>query len=826
MSNLPSFKERLLTDAIAALNGGKLYFYESGASTTPLTTYSDSALATPHANPVVADANGVFPEIYLQEGVAYRVVLKNSGETTTYFTLDDIYAVQLTSSAFHTQVYETVTNPKRYGGTGTGAADETTYVQQAIDNAVASSRKGVVDLLGRTWRCDSALTLPDGVTLRNGKLDFSNNNSAAFITATGTQATSVALSGNVAEGAGTVGVASASGLAVGDLFLISEQVASPPAEIMRIRSISGTTLTLAHHADGAYTTANNGFIKLLTTLKDICIEDVEIVGNPSASGEGTVFRFTTCERVRISNVRVRSLKAAAFAFDFRTCIDVSMEGCVIDTGPTAATGIGVNIGEASCLVKVDRCTFLQLATGLQTGNSSPNAGPVTRSVSVSGCSFDGCTAPVVVGQYSRYVQVAGNDIRDPDAATNVGVNVTGRNVSVLDNDISARAGGSGTGIALGGPSGWTTTIPGGLVVRGNKIVCDDGGISMSTSSGSGGGAVENVAVEGNTIYVTGNGSGDGIKFNLSVGAPDVGNVVIRGNAIYASSTGQDGIDLTASSTPVLERVVVEGNTFLGTTTGWFVKLAGTSLRQVIIANNMAEQTSASSVGFVSAVGVTDLTISGNVFRAATAGSAQAIVINNASVLSTVAIVGNVIRMSSSVILIDIDDVKELTLASNTISRTGGAGTVVINITATSADVSAIAITGNQVSDTGSGQGLKITGGAAAKVLYCSVHGNVWDGPGDRLVWLSGYVETFSICGNALRCPNAGVNGVIEVNGGAAAAMLNGTISGNALRGAAYGIVTSNISKVHQSGNSFHDQATARTSGIAEGTNAAAGDNVW
>jgi hypothetical protein len=43
MSNLPSFKERLLTDAIAALNGGKLYFYESGASTTPLPTQTASS---------------------------------------------------------------------------------------------------------------------------------------------------------------------------------------------------------------------------------------------------------------------------------------------------------------------------------------------------------------------------------------------------------------------------------------------------------------------------------------------------------------------------------------------------------------------------------------------------------------------------------------------------------------------------------------------------------------------------------------------------------------------------------------------------------------
>ena len=45
-------------------SGSKLYFYETGTS-TPLDTYSDSALSSANANPVVADANGRFSDIFL-----------------------------------------------------------------------------------------------------------------------------------------------------------------------------------------------------------------------------------------------------------------------------------------------------------------------------------------------------------------------------------------------------------------------------------------------------------------------------------------------------------------------------------------------------------------------------------------------------------------------------------------------------------------------------------------------------------------------------------------------------------------------------------------
>jgi len=64
-----------------SISGGKLYFYETGTS-TPKDTYSDSALTTPNANPVVADASGRFAGIFLSG--SYKVVLKDSSDVTIW----------------------------------------------------------------------------------------------------------------------------------------------------------------------------------------------------------------------------------------------------------------------------------------------------------------------------------------------------------------------------------------------------------------------------------------------------------------------------------------------------------------------------------------------------------------------------------------------------------------------------------------------------------------------------------------------------------------------------------------------------------------------
>lgn len=67
--------------------GAKLYFYTTGTS-TPKTTYSDAALTIANANPVVADANGKFGDIFLGAGL-YKAILKDNLDVTIW-TADPI----------------------------------------------------------------------------------------------------------------------------------------------------------------------------------------------------------------------------------------------------------------------------------------------------------------------------------------------------------------------------------------------------------------------------------------------------------------------------------------------------------------------------------------------------------------------------------------------------------------------------------------------------------------------------------------------------------------------------------------------------------------
>lgn len=70
--------------------GALLFFYYSGTS-TPLNTYADPGLTTPNQNPVVANAAGVFANIFLTSA-AYKVVLTDS-QFNQIWTADPVYGV-------------------------------------------------------------------------------------------------------------------------------------------------------------------------------------------------------------------------------------------------------------------------------------------------------------------------------------------------------------------------------------------------------------------------------------------------------------------------------------------------------------------------------------------------------------------------------------------------------------------------------------------------------------------------------------------------------------------------------------------------------------
>ena len=69
---------------LGALGAGfKLYTFETG-TTTPLASYSDTALTIPNPNPTVADSAGRFIQMFITDAKLYKIVLTDANDNTIY----------------------------------------------------------------------------------------------------------------------------------------------------------------------------------------------------------------------------------------------------------------------------------------------------------------------------------------------------------------------------------------------------------------------------------------------------------------------------------------------------------------------------------------------------------------------------------------------------------------------------------------------------------------------------------------------------------------------------------------------------------------------
>ena len=170
--------------------GAKANFFLT-LTTTPTDTYQDAALTTPHMNPVVADAAGVFATIYLDPDVVYKLTLDDTNDALIY-TEDPIQdaltqeniglifyprsAAEISAGITPTNFFEIYGNVLRYGtNTTPGTTDLTTAIQAALDT------HGAI-LPDEDVAFDSTLTLPPVGTYISGQ----GNNSILTYTGTGT----------------------------------------------------------------------------------------------------------------------------------------------------------------------------------------------------------------------------------------------------------------------------------------------------------------------------------------------------------------------------------------------------------------------------------------------------------------------------------------------------------------------------------------------------------------------------------------------------------------------------------------------------------------
>ena len=89
-------------NGITPEDGAQWFFFFDGTN-TPKDTFSDEALTTPNTNPVIADANGLFSDIWLNTNADYKVHLKDKNDVQKWeadpVISTDVLRAELASTA-------------------------------------------------------------------------------------------------------------------------------------------------------------------------------------------------------------------------------------------------------------------------------------------------------------------------------------------------------------------------------------------------------------------------------------------------------------------------------------------------------------------------------------------------------------------------------------------------------------------------------------------------------------------------------------------------------------------------------------------------------
>ena len=174
------------------LAGSCVYSYAAG-TTTPQTTYSNSTLATPNANPMVVDGSGRIPPVYLS-AASYKFVFANKvanacpgSPGTVIWSQDNVYdfgallkAALVASSGSglvgfiqagtgaiartaQSKLRESVT-PEDFGAAGNGSTNDSSACQNASNYLTNTFSGGIINFGAKTYICN--FTIGSNITVQ------------------------------------------------------------------------------------------------------------------------------------------------------------------------------------------------------------------------------------------------------------------------------------------------------------------------------------------------------------------------------------------------------------------------------------------------------------------------------------------------------------------------------------------------------------------------------------------------------------------------------------------------------------------------------------
>lgn len=146
-----------------AFEGAKQFTFETGTNTDKL-TFTDAGEGTPHANPIIADANGIFPEIF---GIdEYHIVITDN-QDIQFLDVDPISG----------QTVETVAENVEYDNQVSGLS--AVNVQEALDEIDAQVDINITNIAANTSALDDIESI--NTALVRGHIDglITSNNSGS-----------------------------------------------------------------------------------------------------------------------------------------------------------------------------------------------------------------------------------------------------------------------------------------------------------------------------------------------------------------------------------------------------------------------------------------------------------------------------------------------------------------------------------------------------------------------------------------------------------------------------------------------------------------------